>query len=332
VTRFLLTLKQLRFETRAAVVLSVGSSLAAIFEAWRVQTLNTPASCLPLSAGSTSAACTPAVRSWNDLMGSPDMTLAWLMLTMAPFAVGILLGAPIVARELETGTASLAWTMNSSRARWLAVRTLSVLAVMVPLLLLIGISANILTAAKNPTVDVNAAFVDYASRGIFPLAWGLAAFAGAAWLGAVAGRVMPAVLTVAVASILLQGLWPSVWSRALLTPLAIPANLHGGEVDFQTDRWSYARYFMDGKPFSGDPDAWWAAYTPPLDGPAVPTADPNVVTPNPDQEVGPVPVDYVIRGKDWYWPVTVLEAGTLTIIGLLLAGATLYVVERRRPY
>ena len=41
---------------------------------------------------------------------------------LAPFAVGILLGAPLVAREIDGRTAQLAWTMSRSRTRWLVGR------------------------------------------------------------------------------------------------------------------------------------------------------------------------------------------------------------------
>jgi hypothetical protein len=39
-----------------------------------------------------------------------------------PFAAGLILGAPMAARELEHRTAHLAWPMARSRVRWLALR------------------------------------------------------------------------------------------------------------------------------------------------------------------------------------------------------------------
>lgn len=342
-TRLLLTLRQFRFETFAATTLSLLTGAAAMVEAWRLNSLNTPVSCLPKlgtmgyssGVGDSSPACVAAAHRFNDLAGSPDMPLVGVLLIFVPFAVGILLGTPIVAREIEEGTASLSWTLQRSRALWLAVRMLSVLALMVPLLIFVGIAADQFAAAKNPTVDVHAAFVGYLSRGVFPLAWGLAAFAAAAWLGAVAGRAMPAVLTVAVASFLLQGLWEPIWSQELLAPLAVPVNADGGNANLQVDRWSYQRYFLDGKPFSGDVDAWWAAHPvtpPPNDVPALGTMGPDGRPTLPGQVVGPVAVDYMVVAKDLYWPVTAIEATTLLATSILLMGATLLVVERRRPY
>ena len=39
-----------------------------------------------------------------------------------PAIVGIFWGAPLIARELETGTYRLVWTQGVTRARWLAAR------------------------------------------------------------------------------------------------------------------------------------------------------------------------------------------------------------------
>ena len=40
---------------------------------------------------------------------------------MVPALIGLFWGAPLVARELETGTFRLAWTQSVTRTRWLAV-------------------------------------------------------------------------------------------------------------------------------------------------------------------------------------------------------------------
>jgi hypothetical protein len=45
-----------------------------------------------------------------------------LVVLVAPAIIGIFWGAPLVARELESGTFRLAWTQSVSRTRWLAVK------------------------------------------------------------------------------------------------------------------------------------------------------------------------------------------------------------------
>ena len=41
---------------------------------------------------------------------------------LAPALIGIFWGAPLIARELETGTYRLAWNQSVTRARWIAVK------------------------------------------------------------------------------------------------------------------------------------------------------------------------------------------------------------------
>ena len=44
------------------------------------------------------------------------------LLNLVPFAIGAFLGAPLFARELESGTWQLAWTQAVPRMRWLTVK------------------------------------------------------------------------------------------------------------------------------------------------------------------------------------------------------------------
>ncbi|MFC8675441.1 hypothetical protein ACFUEN_22555 [Streptomyces griseorubiginosus] len=60
-------------------------------------------------------------------MGSADeyssrFYYADTLLTVGSFAVALFAGGPLIARELETGTAQLAWTQSVSPVRWLAAK------------------------------------------------------------------------------------------------------------------------------------------------------------------------------------------------------------------
>jgi hypothetical protein len=48
--------------------------------------------------------------------------LSVLVILAAPVIVGIFWGAPLIARELETGTCRLAWSQSITRTRWLTVK------------------------------------------------------------------------------------------------------------------------------------------------------------------------------------------------------------------
>ena len=51
--------------------------------------------------------------------GLGGLILVW------PLILGIFLGAPLIARELETGTYRLAWTQSVTRTRWLTVKVVT---------------------------------------------------------------------------------------------------------------------------------------------------------------------------------------------------------------
>jgi len=62
--------------------------------------------------------------------------LSVLVILIAPAIIGIFWGAPLIARELETGTCRLAWNQSITRTRWLTVK-----------LVLIGVAAMAVTEA-----------------------------------------------------------------------------------------------------------------------------------------------------------------------------------------
>ena len=62
--------------------------------------------------------------------------LSVLVILVAPAITGIFWGAPLIARELETGTFRLTWNQSITRTRWLTVK-----------LALIGVAAMAVTEA-----------------------------------------------------------------------------------------------------------------------------------------------------------------------------------------
>ncbi|HEY1761793.1 MAG TPA: hypothetical protein VGG17_04280 [Acidimicrobiales bacterium] len=109
--------------------------------------------------------------------------------------IGLFWGAPLVAREFDTGTYRLAWTQSASRTRWLVSK------------LAIGAIATVITAGlftlmatwwSSPLDRVNdTPFSYFDTRGLAPIGYALFAFALGAALGALVRRLIPAmVLTI----------------------------------------------------------------------------------------------------------------------------------------
>jgi ABC-2 family transporter protein len=92
----------------AALLLVTGPHLADLY---RTQIENCAAN------HDCAAAQTTFLRTDRSLF-----TILGFLSLFVPAALGVFLGAPLVARELETGTFRLAWTQSVSRTRWLAVK------------------------------------------------------------------------------------------------------------------------------------------------------------------------------------------------------------------
>jgi hypothetical protein len=75
----------------------------------------------PCTNGTSRVDCSTAIGAFNAHYGSLQGWLEFLILVV-PAVVGLFWGAPLVARELETGTYRLAWTQSVTRTRWLVVK------------------------------------------------------------------------------------------------------------------------------------------------------------------------------------------------------------------
>lgn len=124
--------------------------------------------------------------------------------TLLPFVVGLLLGVPVVGREIEMRTATLAWSLTGDRHRWLLARLLPVLA-----LALIGlVTAAVLVAemarAAHPWNYLGPGRIPHlseiGSEGAPLVGRGLMALGIAVLGGALIGRTLPAFAVSAVLS------------------------------------------------------------------------------------------------------------------------------------
>ena len=156
-------------------------------------------------AYSAAAACHPATSPACSALSSRIQIGAFLSngynLQAVPALIGALIGAPLLARELETGTFRYAWTQGIGRLRW-------TLGKLVPLAILLTAAAGALSAlltwyyepyfvARNPALfprepsPLGAGL--FSLRGVAFASWTLAAFAIGALAGMLIRRVVPAI-------------------------------------------------------------------------------------------------------------------------------------------
>jgi hypothetical protein len=119
------------------------------------------------------------------------------LLIFLPLLVGALVGAPLVAREVEQRTHLLVWTQSISRRRWLTVKLALVL---VASLLASGALLALLIWWYRPWAQLNGSFGNnaYDTAGPVWVAETLLALALGVFSGALTRRVVPAIfLTIA---------------------------------------------------------------------------------------------------------------------------------------
>ena len=114
------------------------------------------------------------------------------LLLVAPALIGIFWGAPLIARELETGTYRLGWTQSVTRRRWLAVKlgVVGLASVAVA-----GLLSLMVTWWSSPIDTANAnrfGLAVFWLRDIAPMGYAAFAFALGATAGVLMRRTLPA--------------------------------------------------------------------------------------------------------------------------------------------
>jgi hypothetical protein len=120
-----------------------------------------------------------------------------LVLVVVPAVIGVFWGAPLLARELDTGTYQLAWTQSVPRQRWLAVKLGLVGLASVAVA---GLLSLMVTWWSSPIDRVNAnPFAVFDHRGIVPFGYTAFAFALGVTVGMLLRRTVPAMVVTLVA-------------------------------------------------------------------------------------------------------------------------------------
>ena len=157
----LLSFRVQRFET---TIVLVATLLSVVVSAVVVAVFNAGgyAKCQvddPSIFGST---CMAGAYIWLNRIARVSLGLVPLF----PVIAGLVAGGPIVAKELETGTARLAWSLSPSRLRWLAQRAIPVLGLLLAAALAIGVTADVLIRQLIPAIDIDQSFAAFRGRGL----------------------------------------------------------------------------------------------------------------------------------------------------------------------
>jgi hypothetical protein len=247
-----LTWRQLRTQAWAAL---------AVVGALVVASLATAPTLDDLWAGSGMATCGAdcgeVARAFvEQVRTSVAGPLYWAgigVMFVAPALIGAFWGAPLVARELETGTYRLVWNQSVTRGRWLAVK-LAFGGLMT--VLTVGLLSLVITWWNGPIDQAQANRLlpeIFAARGVVPVGYAAFAFMAGVAVGALIRRTVPAMAVTLLVVAAVQVAMP-LWVRPhLLEPVRIEAPL-----DFEAVR-SFGLFPDGGVRIMGEvdePGAW----------------------------------------------------------------------------
>jgi hypothetical protein len=344
-----LTLRQ--FRAQGITVLAL---LAAVATAFLITGLGMHHSyAADLATCTTLGNCDDALRVFQDSY-RPAFGLIQLLVIVAPALIGIFWGAPLIGRELETGTHQLAWNQTVTRTRWLAVKLTAIGAASIATA---GALSYLLTWWAGPLDQLNGdrwAAMTFATRDIVPLGYAAFAFALGTTLGLLLRRTLPAMAITLAVFIGIQILVPTLVRPNLLHSTtvtfaidqSVASQVHGIEIRNGGDE-----IYLFGLPV---PQGAWVLSAPPIQdssGHAVAaTAHPDCFpgfggTPGPGpvakggpriDQIGACLANYNLhetttyQPASHYWPLQWIETAIFLGLAVAMAGICFWWIRRRR--
>ncbi|TCC40085.1 ABC transporter permease [Kribbella capetownensis] len=150
-----------------------------------------------------------------------------VLLYAVPPVIGAFWGAPLIARELETGTHRLVWSQSVSRWRWLATKVgftgLAAIGITALLSLAVTWWSDPIDDAINAGQQSNSYLPRmfppvFGARGLVPIGYAAFAFALGVAIGLVVRRTVVALAITLAAVILVQVLTPTLIRPHLMAP------------------------------------------------------------------------------------------------------------------
>ena len=266
-------------------------------------------------------------------------SLGLVLILAVPALLGIFWGAPLIARELETGTYRLAWNQSVTRTRWLTVKLaltgLAAMAVTEALSLMHAwwsdpISTAIAVGGSDGVFSgTRFSWLTFASLGVTPLGYAAFAFTLGTAAGALIRRAVPAMAVTLAIFAVAQAPMP-LWVRPHLIPpvqtiVSVTAldSLRPDSLPGQPGAWvlSSATINAAGQPVTAAP----AACPPPTNnGPSGWDGYVHCLASHGIREA------ITDQPASRYWPLQWIETGIFLALALALAWLCFWWLGRRR--
>ena len=269
--------------------------------------------------------CQNMLDDFNNSYGSTSELMAGL-LQAVPALIGAFVGAPVLGRELETGTFRYTWTQGFGRRRW-------ALAKLLPLAIVVAAAAGAFSvlfswyfqpflAEGNQSPLAPSVF---GLRGVAFAAWTLAAFAIGALAGILIRRVVPAIAATLAAYTGLALAAGMLLRQHYLAPLVA-----GNFFNAPGSAWIVSQWWTRNGQFA------FAGYWPPQ---IIQHQDcPPSMFGSGGPSLGALEQCFTKHGyTQWtsyqpvsrFWPFQWIESGWLLALSVLLIAATAWLVRRR---
>lgn len=226
-----------RFELRLLLGAALLVAVAALAIAWQTRALREEQLACYRDAptaveGSLDSPCSAHDSSLMVLEQAAAFVKAGVIGT--PILLGLFLGIPLVAREVESRTAQLAWTLSRSRRRWLLQRATPVFGAVIVACLAAGIAGDVLVHAAPWVEGGDPGFSDWWARGPQVAVRGVAVGAIGLVVGAFIGRQLPALLLAGIGTLALfvgATLMVEGWMEAAAEPVVVgPEQIVSGKI------------------------------------------------------------------------------------------------------
>jgi hypothetical protein len=276
----------------------------------------------------SSPACGELISAFNGL---DKILVGGYVLQGVPALIGAFVGAPVLARELETGTFRYAWTQGFGRWRWTLAKLVALAFVVTAgaaaFSILISWYYRPYLAAGNRALTLSE-WSPFASglfdlRGVALAAWTLTAFAIGGLAGMLIRRVVPAIVATLAAYTVLAIVVGSFVRRHYLAPLVT------SKLNVPGSAWIVSHWGTKGGSvaFTGRPPADLAQQLcpPSTVGPGKPSS--GTIAQCFVNHGYTLWISYQPAGR--FWPFQWIEGAWLLALSLSLIAATVWLVHRR---
>jgi hypothetical protein len=275
----------------------------------------------PLDPGKQSGTCSQLMTDFNSTVW-PLANICSLLMQLVPVLLGAFAGAPLLARELETGTFRYAWTQSFGRERQAIAK-----------LVLLGLTLAVLAWAFSELFSwffqpflwveqLNQMSTEsvFDIRGLVFPAFALVSFVIGAFLGMLFRRIIPAMAATLGAYLAIRLVAWGVRGQYPLTVVTSNAK-------------QFTVYGTPSQPgFPWILSSW-------VTGPGGKPASQSIINQVHDtlggngNQVVSVPKGYTIWTRFFppshFWPMQFIEAGWLLILAIAFGAATVWLVRRR---